>query len=631
MSRMPPVRAALPASQAPAFEEPLPDPCIEDYAAIGDCRSLALVSRFGSIDWWCLPDFSAPSLFAALLDRERGGRFALTPRRIASAEHAYLRHTNVLCTRIQCAGGLVEITDFMPVPEAGAARAKDPSPQEIVRICRCVAGEVEVQALVQPRPEYGRTPARLVRDGPAQWSCGVPGCAAEFVTTLPLEALGDDALACVVKMRAGDQHVAIVHAPPGTGVQPASLVADAHARLEATLGWWRGWASRFTYRGPYEDAVARSALTLKLLTHRPTGAVVAAPTTSLPESDAGGRNWDYRYCWLRDSSLVMDALTTLGCTAESDAFLRWLLHATHRTRPRLQIMYDLNGEALLPEQTIPWLRGYHGIGPVRIGNAASEQEQHDVYGEVIVAACDFADRGGRLDAQEHQLICRFTDVICDVWRQPDHGLWEIRLPPRHNTHSKLLCWAGLDRALQMHERHGLPLDVKRVTAERDAVRADIEAHGFNAAVDSYVGFYGSDAPDASLLLIPRLGFVPANHPRMQGTLRHIMGRLSVDGLLYRYPPGGGYDGVAGPEHLFAICSFWCVDCLARQGRLDEAHAMFERLLKLRNRAGLYAEEFRVEDSRPMGNFPQAFSHVGLITAALSLAAATGRHPGSRQG
>ena len=625
MSRMHAAPGAMsPSASSPPFEESEPDPSIEDYAAIGDCRSLALLSRFGSIDWWCLPDFSGPSLFAGLLDRERGGRFALTPRGIVRAEHAYEPHTNVLRTRFECAGGLLETIDFMPIPEAGAAHGTGGAPQEIVRICRCLAGHVELQALVQPRPRYATAAAGLVRRAPMRWAFGVPGCAAEVISSLPLAAAGDDSLFCVAPMRAGEQHVAIVHAPPGADVRPAALAADAQDRLAATIAWWQGWAGRSRYAGPYRDEVERSALALKLLTHRPTGAVVAAATTSLPESDAGGRNWDYRFCWLRDASLVLRAFTSLGYDAESDAFMRWLLHATHRTRPKLQMLYDVHGHALLPERIVPSLRGYHGIGPVRTGNAASGQRQHDVYGEVILAACDHVEHGGRLDPQEQELVGGFAHVICDLWRQPDHGLWEIRLPPRHNTHSKLLCWAGLDRALSMHRRHGLPLDAARVARERDALQADIEAHGFNTEVDSYVGFYGSEAADASLLLMPRAGYVAANDARMQGTVRHILAQLSVNGLLYRYPPGGAYDGLAGPEHLFAICSFWCVDCLARQGRLDEAHAMFGRLLALRNRAGLYAEEFRVQDGRPMGNFPQAFSHVGLITAALSLGAASGQ-------
>jgi len=268
---------------------------------------------------------------------------------------------------------------------------------------------------------------------------------------------------------------------------------------------------------------------------------------------------------------------------------------------------------------------------VRIGNAAAGQVQHDVYGEVILTACDHVDSGGRLNHQEKKLLAGFAGVVCDIWREPDHGIWEIRLPPRHNTQSKLMCWAALDRALHLHERHGLPIDAQRVAAERDAIRADIDANGWDKALGSYVGYYGSGAADASLLLIPRLGYLPANDPRVEGTVRQIMKQLLVNGLLYRYPPGIGYDGVSGPEHLFAICNFWCVDCLARMGRVEEAEALYRRLIDLRNHAGLYAEEFSVRDGSPMGNFPQAFSHVGSITAALSLSAAKrARMPGAAE-
>jgi pentatricopeptide repeat protein len=285
-------------------------------------------------------------------------------------------------------------------------------------------------------------------------------------------------------------------------------------------------------------------------------------------------------------------------------------------------VYDVHGGTLLPEHTLKHLCGYHGIGPVRVGNAASEQVQLDVYGEVLLTAWRHATDGGALNQQEKGLIAGFTEVVCNLWREPDQGIWEIRLPPRHNTHSKLMCWAALDRALALDAMIHIPIDAARVRAERDAIRADIDAHAWNPQLGSYVGYYGADATDASLLLMPRSGYIAAHDPRMEGTVNQIMRQLEANGLLYRYPPGGAYDGVPGPEHLFAICSFWCVDCLARQGRLDEAHAMFERLLKLRNAVGLYAEEFRVQDGSAMGNFPQAFSHVGLITAALTLQKAT---------
>ena len=608
---------------------PAPDPSIGEYAAIGDCRTLALVSRFGSIDWFCLPQFSGPSLFGGLLDRQRGGCFTLSARRLERSEQLYEADSNVLRTRFTCEGGVLELVDFMTMPEAGGASGEADAPQEIVRILHCVEGSAKVDVLFQPRPAYGSAPAGLLAQGPGRWRFTAPGLEAELNTSLPLEAAGDDTLGAVVGMNQGEQHVALLHVPATAGRPAASLFADAEDRLAATLGWWRGWCARCAYEGEYAQAVMRSALALKLLTYRPTGAVVAAGTTSIPEGETGSRNWDYRYCWLRDTSLVLHAFTGLGYHAESDAFLRWLLHATRATRPKLQVVYDVHGESALHERTLRRLRGYHGIGPVRIGNAAADQVQHDVYGEVILTACDHADSGGVLDEREKALLAGFAGVVCRIWREPDHGIWEIRLPPRHNTHSKLMCWAALDRVLRLHEQHGVPIDAHRVAAERDAIRADIDAHGWDAALGSYVGYYGSDAADASLLLIPRLGYLPANHPRMAGTVRQIAKQLLVGGLLYRYPPGTGYDGVSGPEHLFAICNFWFVDCLARQGRLEEAEALYRRLLDLRNHAGLYAEEFRVRDGSPMGNFPQAFSHVGSITAALSLRAAKrARMPGA---
>ena len=612
------------------FPDPVADCAIEDYGAIGDCRSVALVSRFGSIDWWCAPDFSSPSCFAALLDRERGGRFAMTPQGVHEARQQYLPGTNVLHTRFECTGGVLELTDFMTVPEAGGAGGDGHSPQEIVRMARCVEGEVVLEVLLDPRPDYARRRARFTPEADGQWRCEAGDFRAEISTTMELAASGGrETLRGTFRMRAGQEHIVLLHTGPVASSSPAAVIEDACGRLAATVAWWRSWSGMCTYEGPHAEAVQRSALALKLLTHRPTGAVVAAPTTSLPESDTGERNWDYRFCWLRDTSLVLHALTDLGYAAEGRAFSRWLLHATCSTRPRLRALYGVRGETDLDEHILPHLRGYHGIGPVRIGNAALAQEQHDAYSEVILTSCDDLEMGGRLDEQELELLAGFTETVCRIWREPDHGLWEIRLEPRHNTHSKLMCWVALDRALELHRDHGLPIDARRVAAERDAVRADIEAHGWSERVRSYVGYYGSDAPDTSVLLMPRVGFVDANHPRMRATLDFVLRELSENGLLYRYKAGVDYDGVPGPENLFAICSFWCVDCLARQGRLEEANAMFDRLLALRNPLGLFAEEYRPDDGRPMGNFPQAFSHVGAITAALSLARAQRGEPGVR--
>lgn len=609
-----------PSRAFPGGRAPHSPPSIEDYAAIGNCRSLALVSRQGSIDWWCLPHFSGASVFAALLDAERGGRFAVMPRGTrASAQH-YEPSTNVLVTRFECEGGVLELTDFMTLPETDGLLDTPDMLQQVVRIARCVAGEVDMDVLFQPRPDYARRVPAFTRVADGHWRCpGTElGSSLSLHSSVPLQCRPGDALTASARLREGGEELILLlhtaHLPPDTH----SAIGRVGQMLDDTRAWWRNWCSGCTYRGRHVEAVLRSALALKLLTHRPTGAVVAAGTTSLPESESGHRNWDYRYCWLRDTSLVLDAFTDLGFTAESEAFFKWLLHATQSTRPRLQVMYDVHGRSDLPEYELPHLRGWHGIGPVRIGNAAAGQVQLDVYGEIVFTAWDYVEAGHDLDDDEKDMLSAFVGRICDIWRQPDHGIWEIRLPKRHNTHSKILCWTALDRARRMAESQGLPIDAAHVRRERDALREDIEAHGFNEGVNSYVGYYGSEEPDAALLVIPRMGYLPADHPRMLGTIAYVHDQLQADGLLYRYRPGPGYDGVEGSEHLLAICSFWYVDCLARLGRLDEADALFDRLLALRNPVGLYAEEFKVEDGQPMGNFPQAFSHVGLITAAHAL-------------
>jgi pentatricopeptide repeat protein len=591
------------------MNEAWPATSIGDYAAIGDCRTLALVSRFGSIDWCCVPDFASPSVFAALLDRERGGRFALTPRGVVTAVQRYLPHTNVLLTRIECAGGVLEITDFMTLPSSADA------PQQVVRIAHCVAGCIEIDAVFEPRPDYSRAAVQL-EGGSGRWTFAAPLLHCELRTSMTMRCDGRS-LSAVLQLRQGESHSSVLTIAPERSPF-ADGEATAGQKLDETVRRWQAWCSTCAYDGDHAEAVMRSALALKLLTHEPTGALVAAGTTSIPESESGKRNWDYRFCWLRDSSLVFDAFTELGYESESGAFLKWLLHATRETRPRLQVVYDVYGNPELTERVLPELRGYQGIGPVLVGNAASGQQQNDVYGEVIVTASDWVRRGGRLDEAEKKLIATFAQMVCKVWREPDHGIWEIRTAPRHNTHSKMMCWAALDRTLHIHQHQPLPIDAAVIARERDAIRGDIEAHGWNEAQQSYVGFYGSDAPDASLLLMPRMGYIDAYDLRMLATTDRIRRELAIDGLLYRYPPGKKYDGVEGGEHLFAICSFWCVDCLARQGRIDEAERLYERLLALRTPAGLYAEEFDVKSRHPVGNFPQAFSHVGSITAALTL-------------
>jgi len=597
-------------------------PSIADYAAIGNCKTLALVSRHGSIDWMCLPNFSGSSIFAALLDRERGGCFAIMPGEVLRVEQEYLPDTNVLRTLFHCRHGSAELVDAMAIG-AGDLRAQHDlvAAHEVLRIFRCLDGEVEVRVLYEPRPEYARTLPRITARGRLGWQCTLGGTNLHLLTDFDLVPTGPATLEATQVLRRGEQRQASLSSCENEIAVVAPLNDALQQRLDATVAWWRSWCARCQYDGPYRRAVMRSCLALKLLSYCLSGAVVAAGTTSLPVAAHGERNWDYRYCWLRDTSLVLQSFMDLGYDDESGAFLAWLLNATRLTQPQLQVVYDVYGETSLRERQLPQLRGYHGIGPVRLGNAASTQLQLDVYGEVVLTACDFVQRGGNLDRFEKQLVAGFARTAASLWRMPDQGIWEIRLPPRHNTYSKLMCWAAIDRAIKLQEQIDLPIDAAHLSRERDALREDIDRHGYDATLQSYVGRYGSSDADASLLLIPRLGYVDIADPKMQGTLRHIEQQLSVDGMLYRYPPGPQYDGVDGGENLFVICSFWRVECLARAGRIDDAQALFDRLLALRNHVGLLTEEVDARRLELRGNFPQAFSHAGLITAALALQAA----------
>ena len=591
-------------------------PSIGDYAAIGNCRAIALVSRAGAIEWLCLPYFSSPSWFAAILDREKGGSLSVTARAPVHTERAYIDGTNVLETTFRCDGGVVRLTDFMTV---GGAPAPLLEPQhELIRRIECVEGEVTIDVACTPRPRYAATQPRLSQRGRLGWACRSGGDVSFISSDLDLAQTDTGTLRTTERMKCGEVHYVVLSYCRNDVAVLNPLDRTIDERLDATVTWWRDWSSRCQYRGPYRDAVVRSALALKLLTFCLSGAIIAAATTSLPEGESGDRNWDYRYCWLRDTSLVLQAFLDLGYTTESAAFLDWLLHETRLTRPRLQVLYDLFGESRLDERELRYLEGYRGIGPVRVGNAAHTQAQHDVYGEVILTADSFVRRGGVLTRGEQKLLAGFGRIVCDIWRQPDQGIWEIRLPPRHNTHSKLMCWVALDRLLDLRERIGLRIDEPAVRTQREAIRQDIEKHAYDVQRASYTGYYGGDAPDAALLLLARYGFVEAGDARMIGTCRYIERALAVDGMLYRYPPGAGYDGVPGAEHLFAICTFWLVDYLARAGELDRARTLFERTLVCANDVGLFAEELDVTTKAPMGNFPQAFTHVGLITAALAL-------------
>jgi len=387
---------------------------------------------------------------------------------------------------------------------------------EIVRLMECTRGSVVLDALYQPRPGYGRA-MRIVRRGKLGWLCEYRGLAAYLLTDLELAPCGEAALGAATTLHAGEKRQAALTFCDNDVAVINPLGEALEHRLQETVRWWRGWCNHCSYRGPHADAVRRSALTLKLLTYSLSGAVVAAPTTSLPEGPSGDRNWDYRYCWLRDTSLVLQSFVDLDYYKEARSFLAWLLHATRLTQPRLQVMYDVFGETALTEHRLDRFEGYCGIGPVRIGNAAHEQLQLDIYGDVVLTACDFVERGGQLDSYEKNLLVGFGESVRALWRSPDRSIWEIRVPYRQNTYSKLMCWTALDRLLHLNRRISLGLDDAAYGAERDRIRADIEAHGYNAQVGSYVGYYGGTAADASLLLMARYGYLPADDPRMVGT------------------------------------------------------------------------------------------------------------------
>jgi GH15 family glucan-1,4-alpha-glucosidase len=401
-------------------------------------------------------------------------------------------------------------------------------------------------------------------------------------------------------------------------------------KIDRSVRWWREWAGRCRYQGPYRDAVVRGALVLKLLAFAPSGALVAAPTTSLPERPGGGSNWDYRFCWLRDAAFTVRCLFGLGYAVEAEAFLAWLLHATRLTRPELQVVYDVYGEARLPERELAHLAGYAGSRPVRVGNAAHRQFQLDVYGEVADAAASFAAHGGRFDREAIRMLNGLGRTVCARWREPDAGIWESRSLHAHYTHSKVLCWVALDRLVRLHEEHGLALDAARFRVERDAIRGEIETRGFNAGLGSYTRRFDGDDLDASLLLLPLYGYVDAAHPRMHGTTDRVLATLGHGPLVYRYPATDDHGQPTG-EGTFGACAFWAVEARARGGDLAGARDAFERLLGYANDVGLYGEEMAPDSGRALGNFPQAFTHIGLIGAALTLAECAANAPNGGTG
>lgn len=590
---------------------------IGDYALIGDCRSAALVSSAGSIDWLCWPRFDSPSIFGALLDARHGGRFTIAPIEPFTTWRRYAGETAVVMTTFQTAGGVARLTDLMPVAsEAEKARELLPD-HELLRRIECLAGTVEIEVVFDPRPDYGRVVPRLIDQEVFGLVYEHRDQVMALRSDIPLMSGGGPGPRGRVRLHAGDVRMLSLTYERGLPAVLAPMGAAAAGRIARSITWWENWMRGCDYVGPYAEIVRRSAITLKLLTSAPSGALVAAPTTSLPEEIHGIRNWDYRYCWLRDASMSLRAFDDLGFTIESEAFLSWLLHATRLTWPELQIVYDVYGEARLLERILDDLEGYARSAPVRIGNAASDQLQLDVYGEVVDAAWRYCEHGGRLDRMTARALEGFGDEVVRRWSEPDEGIWEPRSGRRHHTHSKAMCWVALDRLARLCERRHVPTDAARFSCARDAIRDAIEAHGFNERLGSYVSEFDGESADASLLLLSLMGYADPTSARMRGTVARVQERLGVNGLLYRYRDED--DGVAGTEGAFGICSFWGVQARALQGEVDAADDQFRHLVSFANDVGLFAEQIDPQSGAALGNFPQAFTHVGLINAALTIA------------
>lgn len=589
---------------------------IEEYALIGDTHTAALVGRDGSIDWLCLPRFDAAACFAALLGTHEHGYWKIAPcGEVVHVERSYLGHSMVLSTVMTTADGSVEIIDFMP-------KADDFDRADVVRMVRGRKGRVAMRLELAFRLDYGHIVPWVRHDG-----CNVHAVAGPDHLHLdaPMQLHGDNRLTCGdFEIAEGDSLAFTLTWFPSHQEPPEPL--DAEHLLHVTRDWWHRWTERGTTCTRWHHAVQRSLLTLKALTYSPTGGIVAAPTASLPEWIGGERNWDYRFCWLRDAGLTLAALLRTGHSEEAVAWRQWLLRAVAGEPSQLQIMYGIGGERMLDERELDWLPGYQGSRPVRVGNGAVEQLQLDVYGQVLgVFYLTYQQKVEPIADSWDLQKCLLNDLE-DRWHHPDAGIWEVRGNRRHFVHSKVLCWVAFDRALKVATEFGLDAPVERWTSARDTIHAEVCELGFNADRNTFVQSYGCDAVDASLLMIPLMGFLPPDDPRVIGTVEAIEKDLRIDGLVYRYRWHQTLDGIDHPEGAFLVCSFWLVEALAMIGREKDAEELFERLLGLANDVGLYGEQYDPRNGRHLGNFPQAFSHVGLISAANRLDARTKKGP-----
>ncbi|MGC2360666.1 MAG: glycoside hydrolase family 15 protein [Thermoplasmata archaeon] len=615
-----PGRRARRAPRVPALPGQVRYKPLSDYGVIGNLRTVALVGMDGSVDWFCFPNFDSPSVFAALLDRDKGGRFQISPTEVSTRKQLYLPETNVLISRFLSQKGVAEVTDFMPL---AVVRERVPA-DCLVRRVAVVRGKVDFELTCDPAFDYAREiPEPRIRPGGAVFEGR--SLRLGLATKVPLTVRGHAAIGRFA-LAEGDSTWFLLRALSTSRSRRLPAVGEEQMKdaLQETMRFWRGWSAGSTYRGRWREMVNRSALVLKLLTYEPTGAIVAAPTLGLPEVIGGARNWDYRYTWIRDAAFTLYAFLRLGYIDEVRAFMDWLLARTSDLEPdgSLRPVYRIRGGHDLPEEVLDHLEGYLGSRPVRIGNAAVDQLQLEIYGALLDAVYLYNKHGVPISHDLWTSLRRILDWLTENWQRPDRGIWEVRGKPRQFVYSNMMCWVAFDRAIRIAEKRGFPADLENWRATRDEIYERIMRKGWDKKRGSFVQCYGGSALDASALLMPLVFFVSAKDPRMTATIEAIRAELVSDSLVRRYSLDETSDGLPGREGTFSLCSFWLVEALTRAGRLDEARLMFEKVLGYASRLGLYAEELGPA-GESLGNFPQAFTHLALISAAVNLDKALG--------
>jgi GH15 family glucan-1,4-alpha-glucosidase len=585
---------------------------IGQYGLIGNRHTAALVSDDGSIDWCCLPRFDSPSVFAAILDDDKGGRFYIRPLAPFTYHQEYLDENNVLETTFETNFGTATLTDFMPCYQTAAARPK--KFDEIHRLVECIKGQMSLEVIFEPRLDYarGNTALSLSKYGVAATNGGHRLALSSLV---PFEISGGRAVGRL-ELHSGQSASFVLRY--GSDKPHSPRIYDTEGKLKKTTAYWQGKSDQIALSGAYRGAIVRSYLALHLLHYSPTGAILAAPTTSLPEYIGGSRNWDYRYAWLRDASQALNAFLYLSDTDEADSFMNWLMRVCNKCGPKAQILYDIEFKDPPPEQQLKHLSGYRNSRPVRIGNDAVNQFQLDIFGEVMECADTYLITGGKISRRNWQVLETFVDAACELWREPDAGIWEVRSGPFHFVHSKIQCWLALGRGIEMAEKLGHRRKLKRWRKAHGEIREDILARGWNPVRQAYTQHYDTTSLDAANLIMGIYGFLPPTDERLKSTIDRIVDELSWEGLLRRYNTDEVDDGLGGPEGAFLICSFWLVGNWLRQGRLEEAVGLYEKLLGYSNHLGLFSEMVYPPTGEPLGNFPQAYTHLAVIIYGLEI-------------